>query len=305
MLVSLTAFAQGVGAIPVLPLPDEKNTLETLERRITGLSVNSDTLVIFPEQDQFMITLTYPGKVGSRSSFFGDLTLQERFPFELKGKRRWVGAYAFDDFLMVLDSINLQMLVVNSKTKKTLLESYVSWDLIKPARDRGGEATKDEIARTRANFRTAFRKNPQYAVSGMTFKEKDSRGTLQFLLASRVAGFPLLTMECRADTGDFYSCQIARQCFVSASLKGVKLQGIGFSSARSLVVMGDVANSELIYFKFNSCYDVREVGRRKLPAQLKGLSGVAIDEDDNLWVTTRDPDDFLNASVFRWDKSTW
>jgi hypothetical protein len=42
-----------------------------------------------------------------------------------------------------------------------------------------------------------------------------------------------------------------------------------------------------------------------LPSKLKRLSGLAIDKDDRLWLTTETPDDYSNASVFAWDAKDW
>ncbi len=297
---ALPAF--GTGA---LPATSERDTLEALERRIRGVSAFGEELLLFPEDKDFVIGLAYPGKTGTRESFFGKLTDQERITLDTKTKRMWVSGYGFDGFLMFFDSLNLEFFFVNRKTKAIVSSNQVPWDLIKPPRDRGGEPTTFEIKEAREKFRKAFRKKPLGGITGLAIKEKRKDGGLDFFMSSNIPGFPLLELGCRAKNGDFYQCQVERYCFINTSFKESYLSGIGYSPKRKVIILADAKKSELIYLKYNSCYSVTLVGRTSLPEKFKKVSGVAVDEEDTLWVSTLEPDDYLNASLFRWESSAW
>ena len=42
-----------------------------------------------------------------------------------------------------------------------------------------------------------------------------------------------------------------------------------------------------------------------LPKRINPIRGVSIDDEDNLWISTEKPDNYRNASVYKWLAQDW
>ena len=83
------------------------------------------------------------------------------------------------------------------------------------------------------------------------------------------------------------------------------LRGIGISASRKQIILGDPVAREMHAFKYNSCSSIQQTGSRALPKNIKTLSNLSIDSEERLFITTEDPDDFLNASLYFWHTEQW
>jgi len=135
--------------------------------------------------------------------------------------------------------------------------------------------------------------------SGITEIPKSAREKhMEYFLASRVSGFPLLKVGC--DKDHVKSCRITRSCWVNGiqNFSGEKVTGVAVSTKRNLVIMGDASKKALHIFKGLNCINIKYSHTIKLPSEIKQFSNVFVDADDFLWITSAEPDIKRDASLY-------
>ena len=312
---SLTAAASGVPAPPSgrtvreLAAPTEATSLETATLAVTGLGVFNSRLLILPSRNPgVVIDASFQAGKTTRLETFGPLSSQQRRTVA-KDPADWdlVGADLLASRLLLLEGITSTLIEAEPNSGKELLRRTVPWDLIKPPADRGGEATQPETAALRQAFKRAWLATTGLHIVGMArMPAAWQPGTkVHYLLATRVKGFPLVQMGC--DAAEPSSCMIERQCHLEGAgdLQTDDITGLGIVAAERLVIVGERRQKRLASFHYTSCYHVPRVATYALPAQLKTLTNVTVDASGRLWLTTAQPDDYLNASVYFWSKGTW
>lgn len=290
--------------------PQKFQSLVALERIPSGIVVGGGSVFIFFEQNSVFSMTPFKGLVGkkTREERFGQITDSKRIklPSILKGSTL-VGGVVHNNLLLMLDGVNFRSVVYEYKSGQINSVRSIPWDLIKPARDRGGEPTTPEISKLRKKFYRNVMKTLGLKFSGIS-KAPESwfpGKRLYFLLASRVPEFPLVAMSCLKDNPSV--CQMDRSCFLEGA-KGLLPKGISGIAVRKKtreVFIGDRLNHKILKFRFKSCFHVQKTGELILPAKIKELSTITIDEKDRLWVVTQKPDDYFNASVFVWGADGW
>lgn len=314
IMTSLPVMASaksGKSATTALAVPDAAHSLETLHRSVTAIGRFGDRLITLPTAMLFAIDTPMRGFGKSRQDTFGAITDSVRKPVLPDDAKKlqtidWRGVDIVDHKALLLNGTEMAVVEADATTLKMVARRSVPWDLIKPAADPQGEPTRPEIADTRVDFKKQLIRTLGTKFAGMArlpaswFKSKQRA----YLVATRIPSFPLLVMECGTD--DPSACMITRQC----NLAGDKpetgaITGIAISAAQRLVVIGDSAKHRLVGYAWRSCFDVRQARSWTVPKQLRALGNIAIDADETLWVATKVPDDYLNASVFAWPKGTW
>jgi hypothetical protein len=291
-----------------LPLPDESRAALTIERSLYGAYVGSDFLFVFSGKSDHFVRMPLKSNAVDRETRFGKMTDHQRISIE--GSRYpgdWRGAFQSGDRFVLLDASMLQLLSIRSKDYKSVMSSTVPADLLKPAADRAGEPTTLEIQRTRKQFANASRKifgnrYVGFAEIPDSWKKGDTR---DFLVASRIPGFPLLIMSCQKS--DQMSCMISRQCFVAGGprIDAKNLVGVAVDPATRRVFIGDAKTQSIRIFHFNSCFDIVYQKSLNLPKRLPKISNFSIDSTKRLWVTTETPDSFTDSNLFYWDSEQW
>jgi hypothetical protein len=61
----------------------------------------------------------------------------------------------------------------------------------------------------------------------------------------------------------------------------------------------------LIRLNFQSCFHVPVIGNIELPAKMRDVGNIFLDESRQLWISSLIPDDYLNASLYQWPDGTW
>ena len=311
MIASLFCVTQPCHGAEVKNLsePPEKQSLESIAPHLSGLFVGKDALLLIPDAQSFFVTAPFRSDATSRIQMFGDLDSQSRryLPPGTDG----VDLVAADwdkDRILLFDGTAATVHEIATTDFKEVTKRSMPWDLIKPPADRGGEATRVETAGFRSRFKIQWLKTLGRKLVGVVpLPLPLSKGRHHvYLAATRVAGFPLVEITCGDDEA-LSACMITRHC----SLDGAKeltpssIAGIGFSEARRMVLIGDARRQMLVGFRYDSCLQVAKVKEYKLPAKLKTVSNLFVDQKDRLWVTTRSPDDYRNANVFFWPPAAW
>ena len=212
------------------------------------------------------------------------------------------------DRILLFDGTSVTIHEIATADFKEVTRRSMPWDLIKPPADRGGEPTRAETAALRARFKIQWLKVPGRKLVGVApLPLALSKGRHHvYLAATKVAGFPLVEIAC-GDAEAPSACMITRHCSLDGAteLTPSNIAGIAVSEARRMVLVGDARRQLLVGFRYDSCMQVAKVKEYKLPAKLKTVSNLFVDKKDRLWVTTRSPDDYRNASVFFWPPDAW
>lgn len=232
-----------------------------------------------------------------------------RFPEKL-GMRFWKGVWQKDGYLWFLDASGPRVITLDTgKTRWSKIRDIVV-DLLKPAADSRGEPPKKEIQTFRSQFKKSYKKLTKdlphvFGWTVLPSKQAKRFSGNHFLLLSRVPNFPLLAMTCKNPQKP--DCMIARACQLQLP-KGVdqeKLAGIAFSPKRNLLLIGNYSSNEIYLYQANSCYHLPLVKRLKLPKEIHELASLYVDDEDNLWIGSSEPDSYRNASTYRWNSDSW
>jgi hypothetical protein len=201
----------------------------------------------------------------------------------------------------------LLLVELDGTTYAEIIRRPIQWDTIRPPRDRGGEGTTQETTQFRANFKKDLNATKGLKASGLAAIPETwlKNGKKNYFMLSRLEKFPLLLLECDQQTPS--QCVVTRGCNVEKKFKTKvsDLRGIGISEAKKQIIVGDPVAKQLHAFKFNSCYSIQHTISQALPQKIKTLSNLFVDTDERLFITTEDPDDFLNASLYFWNQGQW
>jgi hypothetical protein len=265
-------------------------------------------LVLSPDREGFVFTSPFNKDASTREAVFGKLVESKRMPVGEKSERfDWRAFFPLENRVLGFEGSKIMFMEMDAVNYTEMVRRTVPWDQLKPARDRGGEATVGEIASYRAAFKKAMLALNGTRVTGLA-PIPDSwlkNNMTNYLMLTRLKKFPLLLLECSPGTPS--QCAVSRGCnlenFSGSDIE--KLRGIAISADRKQIFVGDPVQKKLHVLKFDSCYHIAWKGSRALPGKIKTLTNVFIDPDDRLFLTTEDPDDYLNASLFFWNKSQW
>lgn len=265
---------------------------------------DGNTLYLLPNSREFVIQVPFsPGK--TREGTFGKITASKRIDIKPQFQQEgWRGVHVLEHFVLFFDGKSLGVLEAKKEKMVPIIRRSIAQDLIKPPADRGGEAPEFETIALRKKFNKNFRLATTMPFSGWTYW-RQTKTRQQYLVSSRVPGFPLMQLDCDLSEGS--SCLLARQCWLPLP-KGVDAQGISgltYVKKNKLLMIGDAKKHRLLKFKVNSCGSIRYLGELPLPAKVNLLTNLFVDEDENLWVTTFKPDNYHNASLYFWPKADW
>lgn len=293
-----------------LPFPEERASVETVERTIQGVARAADSVFIFPKNPALVLKAAFAVDGQDRGARFGKLEAQERLTISHADGAAWRGLDRIEGRYVLFDGGRLSVVELDDKSFKPIVERSIPWDLIRPPADRGGEATRSETAEAQAAFKRRFLAAPSPKLAGIarvpdSWKiAKGKRMGNVYLAATRIEGFPLLQLECRADEAS--QCMVARFCKLGTPL-GIPAEavaGIGLDEKRRLIVFGDTTAHGFVAYEWRSCFHSPRVKSAwRLPGKVKSLAGFAVDAEGRLWVASDVADDYLNASVYVWD--TW
>jgi hypothetical protein len=305
-LVFLLSSFSGWSETKLLSIPQRNSSLETIERGIISFSVAKDKIVLFPDKKPFLITHPYFGIKDTRENSFGKIVDGKRIPLP-SGMFDFSSAsiLSYKDSYLVLEGELIEVSLF-SKVFDLVTKRSVAWNIIKPPMDRNGEATAFEIARMQALFAEKFKQTNGWKYTGLTQAPVSwpaAAGKIRYLIPTRMPKFPLLSMVC--DSEDASQCVMERACYARDLNIYSSLAGIAVSQKRNLVLVGDESTKVISLLRFDSCYSIKKVGEILLPERIKSITDVQVDEEDGLCVSSREPDDYDNASLYRWSAAEW
>jgi len=304
LAVMLVAVLSHRGFSEGLPPLAELNSLETIERTISGVTVDRGTIYQFIEGKEYFITSPFKPEGKNREEVFGPMTASERVKIGAEGEkaRPWRGAVVHGDVLLLLDGVGLEVVTYSLKNKAHFSRHSIVWDTLRPPVDRGGEATAKERESFRAKFKSAMVKAGEMKFVGLAkvHPSKWESKSPELWVATAAAGFPIVRMSCTEE--DIARCRIIRACYVEGDkdLSPTSISGIGATPDGKYVWVLDRKQRKLRRFTANSCFHMQHDKDVDLNEKLFEPTNIHIDDGDRLWISTIRQDDYYNSSVTWW-----
>lgn len=289
-----------------LPDPEPFAQMETPSRGVSNLFITKDTILTVPLEDKGFYESSFDPRQQIREKRFPPLAQIRQVLAKEKGLSGiWQSVHKEPYGFLMFDGV--QLVIAKADTKGTIIEKHsLAWDFIRPPKDSRGEATDLETSKFRGNFKKNMEaKADQIKFVGLSEKSASEKNETVYFAGTRIKGFPIVEISCLKD--EPAKCQTTRGCFVhlDKDFSPEDLTGIAFSKKDKKIFLATKNDHILRVLKYQSCYHVQLEAMIALPKKLKTLSGVFIDEEGHLWVSTFTPDDYANATIFSWDRSIW
>ena len=290
-----------------LPFPPIADTWQSLDRALDAVAGTSNQLFTFSDARQHIVTTPFAAG-RTRTERFGKITDSKRHDAYQDGRDDPAvrGAVVAGNRLLVMNAKRLTMISVFIKDMKETIRRTIPIDLIRPPRDRVGEAPEFEVKEYRAKIKREFAKSDRLPFAGMAALPDAWRKTKnELLVLSRMPSFPLIILGCDPDEPS--QCKATRGCFTHfpAGVKPQDLRGVATYGKNKWVLVGDPSKRQIHILKYNSCHDVRATRSLKLPDKLKNLRNLWVSESGDLFVVTDEPDWYHNASLYTWPEAVW
>lgn len=291
-----------------LKRPTVDSSLEANVIPVENFQVYANEILVFvPSRDEFM-SHSYNPEGKTREEKFGTMLQTKKYQIkdDLKNFRPHFGVRMSDQYLL-FDGVSLNTAVFDIAEKRIWRFGDIVYDLIKPHADHGGEATKLETSGLRKTFSSRVRKKTDLKlVSGtlvpQSVSSDSSSKVFEILALTRIKGFPVVNLVCSKE--DIARCRIQRRCRIP-HLDAEQTAGLGLNAKLKILAVGDVKTKKVHLYRFRSCNNIVYSRSLKMPEPFKTISGVDIDDQKNLWISTTRPDDFTKGSISFWPKSGW
>jgi hypothetical protein len=307
-VVFFAVSPNAVGSIKELPFPEYHQTSESIKDRVYGITTMGSK-VFYTLANEAMI-VGYPYKLDKGRVTFGrDLANSEKIEIQKPLiNADWRGITTFQNSLIVLDGANLALARYDEKFKSFTNIKTIAWEnLMKPPRDRGGEAPSSETAAYRQSFKKNYLKTPSVKFAGLApvadkWKKDLKLDEVAFISGSRIQGFPLVILSC--GTHDVTQCLVARAC----NVRGVDKDFFAFVSGVTVhpktheIYVTSTKSRDIKVLKYNSCMNIQFVRNVRLPERIKDASSIFIDNDGQLFMSSTKKDDYHNATIYTWNK---
>jgi hypothetical protein len=291
---------------PVLPVPPAEHAFETLKSEIRDIYSFNKKIYLIPMAGSVVIESPFNPAGKSAAETFGSLSDGRKIPIKAAANSSpWDSIEVDNDGIKILSG-RLPS-IVHTQDDGTLNSTIdVIYDRVKPPADSRGEPPQFEISKVRAKFLKVFA-SPDKRLLGMRRVPLSWRGLPKnsYLAVAQQREFPLLLLKCH-DGGEG-GCVVDRVC-ASEGFQNIALEDIsGFAlhPDRRLILLADTSAQMIHFIEFAGCNLSQYHGAVALPARLKPVSSVFVDDATNLLISTKTRDDYFNASVFFWPKKEW
>lgn len=288
-----------------LEFPQKEDTIETIHRSILDLIKTEKGTFFLPEEQKYLIFRDPNIKISPKSNL--QFTDSSRIPLiSANRESSWTAFEQYNDHLLLLDGATMSMSYLSQDLKETISMHTLVFDLIKPPRDSRGEAAPFETKELRSKFLKSLHRTKSPKLVGLKRAPKlDTTTKFRFFASTRIQDYPLITIECSKDSPS--QCALDRACFVEdmPSIDSNSLSGLAYDPENKFLLLVDINKHRVLVLHFQSCFHTVYIGQITLPEKIKQIIGVALDEEQNLYILSRFIDDYYNASVYRFNKSRW
>lgn len=305
----LETNAVSIGVYPKkLALEDVKHQQFSRFPDIRGFTFEGSDLISFDGVGNHYYKTEYRKDSSDLLAFTskpGQVSDSIRYKLNIGKNHSWIASYKLIEGITLFFSEDLWVLA-REKGSRVNYESIII-DRLKPAADSRGEPPRVEIANLRSKMSKHGRSLKLVGVTkGPGLDGDDS----QFIVATNLSGFKVITMMCSKDRLGF--CRFMRRCLISngtgQNISSDYLGGIAYKSYdknSKILLLGDRQYNRIFVYSYHSCYHIRQVAVMDLPEYLGKLREIHIDDRDNLWVSTQSRDPLNNSSLYMWPKKCW
>lgn len=285
-----------------IPDPSKNNSYIGMVRKIRSFVVDGSLVRYIGSEGKFLVTADIEKYQNEHQPFkSGRKSLVE----DLKNSQmNFISTYRKDHYLIFNGSEN--EVYFYSPQNQLISKHTIPYDLIRPARDRGGEAPDWEIADLRSQFKKNFSQRGLDKFTGIAPVPKKWLNSAKdlYFVASRIRDFPILMLACNPDNPS--QCSFHRACVVEgARFNNALIAGIATIEKSRLLLLGREDSHAIDVFRFHSCMHITKITTLGLSKKLKKLSNIFVDDKQRLWLSTLQADDYFNASIFSWSKDSW
>jgi hypothetical protein len=297
MFLYFFGLLPSVGQARELVFPPAGYALDAVERGVLTVAIHGSSLVLTVPRRDFFIVTPFHGFGEFSDKSFGNHLASQRVTIDKDFARgNWQGVIPLMDRLYFFDGDELEVAVFDAQKFTLIGRRTTPWDRVRPAADRGGEATRSETAQLRKKFHDVYFASPSSRFSGFAYDEGQWLGNdaLYFFVTTGFAGFPLVTMRCAKD--ELASCSLDRVCRVSG-VGTSRFDGVVVDQKRRELLMLNAHAHKIDRVKFQSCFASQYVDSMQLPSKMRQATSMTM-SDDVLWISSNLPDDYHNASVY-------
>ncbi|MFK7825666.1 MAG: hypothetical protein AB8G05_16055 [Oligoflexales bacterium] len=285
-----------------IPAPTKKDSYEGMLRKIRSFSIDGHFLRYIGGESKFLITSNLQKPKNEVKPF----SASKKTPIDdLKiSKMNLISMFHKNHYLILNGNDNE---VYFFSPKNTLISRHsIPYDLVRPPRDRGGEAPEWEISDLRRRFKKNFSLSGRDKFTGITKVPKQWMNSPKnlYFVASRIKGFPILVLGCNPDNPS--QCSFYRACVVEgAKFEKALISGVTTVPSARLILLGRKDKHSVEVFRYNSCMHITKKSSFGVSRQLKEISNIFVDNNRKLWISTLQADDYFNASIFSWEEDSW
>lgn len=213
--------------------------------------------------------------------------------------------------VVTVDGRFLRLRQIDLANKSGWGSADIGYRRIQPPADPRGKAPLHEVERLQGKFVKALRalaSDGQTIITGIApltaSGKRGAKSTVRYLATTAAKGFPLVTIRCRQ--GKTLRCHFADHCWLPAPKgkgKGWTPLGVSYLAKERLLLVADT--HKIHRYRFNSCYDIRPRGTITPPQEIAELTGIAIDAQDRLWLSTGGLDNHHAANIYAWPRERW
>lgn len=328
-LFIMTCFVfakESKSAVVLKPLSSQ--SIETIEASISSFIFTSDALILLPRSGNFFIKKKHKLKKDFVSEDFSTLLDQKRVSISDFESITHYRLFSVAGKTMLFNGRKIESLQISKTHKPDLVEILArrthDYDLIKYAKDRGGDATREKQDELRKDFvKSLEKKKGKQIVSSLvslpkSWLKKETYPSISIaddlsslLVLTTLREYPFLIISCKTD--DPTRCSFERVCSVKGFKGGSSLKGLAVIEDGQKILVGEQkvgkGQQGIIHsFKYSGCNNIEKANTRK---QIKisqhiAISDIYVDKNKTLWVSSSKINNYdNNGSLFFWKKKQW
>ena len=313
-LSKATGKSPGKPAFPDLDRQSIKHFQIALENGLSGIFREDNSIFTTTYSDAFYIKSIYKPDAKEIDLGFGSWKNptedSERVLFPAAyGKRRIRSLFRHPVYRLFLDSDKRQLLAYEVDKDQWIAPIDIVFDLIKPARDRGGEPTRVETATLQKSVQSSYAKlagDAEFIVGGIplpaSWQKPDGA---EYALWLRWAVAPLVTLRCEGKP--LAVCTVVRSCFVKGLSREIieRSQGFAYDPIEKHWLVGDPVGFKIHRLDAKSCVSAPKLAEQSFSKDFRWIAGLFVDQDQSLWISLAEPEAYHSSSLLVFPRKAW
>ena len=312
--VALGLSYSPVGQAQTLSLENRTASGVALAAPVASISEDEGVVITSPEgKNSFFVESRWFSERNDPTLQFGSLKSDTadmaRVSFDgPQSASYWRSVSKHEKGQVFLDAM-LGRVVLRGKRGLTTLPSEIILDRLKPARDSRGEPTNRETATLRSVFIKQYKsldRNRLHYFSLIPLPKTWLSENSHYLLQTDIPGFEVLKVQCQNKDG--FRCIALRKCFVYGAKQSLLAgyRSMAVWEKKNLLLFAHPEKRRIDFFQYESCFHIAKISKTLfIENKIQDPTAIFIDKKEGLWLGTKGPDNFENASIYRWPAKIW